>query len=67
MNWIQIVRLIIVLWPLVERILEGEQDETRKQAKSNAVTNAMAATLTQPTPPSDPLEVIVPIANALNS
>ena len=63
MNWIEIVRLIIVLWPLIEKILEGENEET-KTRKADALTSAMAVSLTRPEP-QKPIDFIADIAKIL--
>lgn len=65
MDWIQILRLIVILWPIIEKLLNLESDEAKRNAKANAVTSAMAKTLSATTPPRDAIAVIAPIAEAL--
>ena len=36
MNWIQIVRLIVMLWPMIEKILAGMSDEEQAKIKTVA-------------------------------
>ncbi len=36
MNWIQIVRMIVFLWPMIEKILAGMSDEEQTKIKKVA-------------------------------
>jgi hypothetical protein len=65
MNWIQIMRLIVVLWPLIELILSGEPDQAKRDAKTNAIPGLIVAMLTLDPPPKDAADVVGPIAKAL--
>lgn len=45
MNWIEIMRLIVALWPIIEKILSGIEDEQERAVRANEITNVFASLL----------------------
>lgn len=46
MDWLEIMRLILAIWPLIEKILEMIADENERDTKYDAVTTALGRLLT---------------------
>lgn len=65
MNWIEIMRLIIALWPLIEQIIDAITNVQNREAVANEVTNVVAKLLDGTIPVSNSSDVAVALAKPL--
>ncbi len=65
MNWLEIMRLIMVLWPLIEQLINAIGESQKREEAADAVTNVVANLLNGTVPVNNSLDVVSALAAPL--
>jgi len=67
MNWIEILRLIVQIWPLIEKILEMITNAEQRETTANELRQVAVNLISGNTSVSGPNEIVAALTKPLKS